>query len=193
MREIKKMSSFDDISKYGSLTIILLSILSIFLSGIFFGATYYIMDITEDAFRDSDCVIENNVFVDSCQDLWELSIYPFFALKELLVWFSFFFIFALVLGMMILGYRAGKSPVLLGLLVVFVIVLTYISIEVSNIYRTMLETDIFRTMMLEFTIYNRVMLYFPWFIFFVSLMSVLLSLVNYQRTKTNSPTEELNY
>jgi len=187
------MSSFDDISKYGSLTIILLSILSIFLSGIFFGATYYIMDITEDAFRDSDCVIENNVFVDSCQDLWELSIYPFFALKELLVWFSFFFIFALVLGMMILGYRAGKSPVLLGLLVVFVIVLTYISIEVSNIYRTMLETDIFRTMMLEFTIYNRVMLYFPWFIFFVSLMSVLLSLVNYQRTKTNSPTEELNY
>jgi len=48
-------------------------------------------------------------------------------------------------------------------------------------------------MMIEFTVYNRVMLYFPWFVFFVGLMSVLLSIVNYQRTKTNNPREELNY
>jgi hypothetical protein len=185
--------SFDDIATYGSLTVVILSILAIFVSGIFFGATYYIMDLTEDSFRNSDCVINNNLYVDSCQDLWELSVYPFFALKEILVWFSFFFIFALVLGLLILGYKAGKSPVLLGLLITFITVLTYIGIEVSNVYRTMLETDIFREMMIEFTVYNRVMLYFPWFVFFIGLMSVLLSIVNYQRTKTNNPREELNY
>lgn len=184
---------FDNVENKGSFAIIIMSILAIFLSGIFFGATYYVMDVTEDAFRSSDCVIENNVYVDSCQELWELSVYPFFALKDLLVWFSFFFIFALTLGMLILGYKAGKSPVLMGLLLVFVTVLTYAAIEISNIYRTMLETDIFRTMMTDFTVYNKIMLNFPWFVFIVSLLSVLLSLVNYQRTKVNSGQEDLNY
>jgi hypothetical protein len=184
---------FDFISERGSLTIVILSILAIFISGIFFGITYYVMDLTEDVFRSSDCVIENNVFVDSCQELWDLSVYPFFALKDILIWFSYFFIFALVLGLLILGYKSGKSPVLLGLLITFVTVLTYIGIEVSNIYRTMLETDIFREMMVEFTVYNRVMLYFPWFVFFVGLMSVLLSIVNYQRIKPNDSAEQLNY
>lgn len=182
-----------DVASRGSLYVIIMSIMAIFLSGIFFGATYYVLDTVEDAFRASDCTISNNVYVDSCQDLWELSLYPFFALKELLIWFSFFFIFALTLGMLVLGYKSGKSPVLLGLLIVFVIVLTYGSIEISNIYRTMLETDIFRTMMLQFTVYNKIMMNFPWFIFVVSLLSVLLSIVNYQRTKVNSSEDELNY
>jgi hypothetical protein len=57
----------------------------------------------------------------------------------------------------------------------------------------MLETPLFRTMMLEFTIYNKVMLYFPWFTFFVGLMAVLLSLANFKRVKVNSSTEDLNY
>ena len=185
--------AFDDIATKGSLTVVILSILAIFLSGIFFGATYYVMDTVEDAFRASDCTIENNVYVDSCQELWELSLYPFLALKELLVWASFFFLFALTLGMLVLGYKAGKSPVLLGLLIMFVIVMTYGAIEISNIYRTMLETDIFRTMMVNFTVYNKVMMNFPWYIFIVSLMSVMLSLVNFQRTRTNNPQEELDY
>ncbi|MFW6130121.1 MAG: hypothetical protein ACOC56_02980 [Atribacterota bacterium] len=183
---------FDDVQNKGSFTIIIMSILAIFVSGIFFGATYYIMDVTEDAFENSNCEIKNNVYVDSCQELWELSVYPFFALKELLIWFSFFFIFALSLGMLILGYKSGKNPVLIGLLMVFVVVLTYGAIEISNIYRTMLENDIFRTMMTDFTVYNKIMLNFPWFIFIVSLLSVLLSIVNYQRTKVNLA-EELDY
>jgi len=188
-------NSFDDLTTYGSLAVIILSVLSIFVSGLFFGITYFVLDTTETAFLSTDCVIVDNVFVGSCQELWALSIYPFFALKDLLIWFSYFFIFALVLGMLILGYKSGKSPVLLGLLVTFVTVLTYGAIELSNIYRTMLEIDLFRTMMTDFTVYNRIMLNFPWFIFFVSLMAVLLSIVNYQRTKINSYSSkgELNY
>ena len=185
--------AFDDIASKGSLTVVILSILAIFLSGIFFGATYYVMDQVDTAFRATDCEISNNVYVDSCQELWELSLYPFLALKELLIWASFFFIFALTLGMLILGYKAGKSPILLGLLIIFVIVMTYGAIEISNIYRTMLETEIFRTMMTNFTVYNKIMMNFPWYIFIVSLMSVMLSLVNFQRSKVNSPTEELDY
>lgn len=184
----------DDIKEYGGITLVILSILAIFASGIFFGITYYIMDVTNDGFIANDCPIENNIYVSSCQDLWELSVYPFLALREILIWFSFFFIFALVLGMLIVGYQSGKSPVLMGVLVTFVIVLTYLGIEISNIYRTMLEVVAFRDIMLPFTVYNKIMLSFPWFCFFVGLLSVMLSIVNYQRTSVNRATrEDLNY
>ena len=185
--------ALDNIKQYGSITLVIISILAIFISGIFFGATYYVMDITEDAFRTTDCVIENNVYVGSCQDLWSLSVYPFFALKDILIWFSFFFIFALVLGMLIVGYQSGKSPVLLGVLLTFVVVLTYLGILISNVFRTMLENDLFRTMMTDFTVYTKVMLNLPWFVFFVGLLSVMLSVVNYQKVSVNKDNELGNF
>lgn len=184
---------FANLKQQGSLTVVLLAIISIFISGIFFGITYFVMDITETQFRAMDCDIPNNVYVSSCQELWELSVYPFFALKELLIWFSYFFIFAMTLGLLVLGYRAGKNPTLLGLLVIFVIVLTYVGIEVSNIFRTMLENDMMRAMLVEFPVYNKIMLYFPWYTFFVGMMAVALSIVNYQRIRPNLAQEELDY
>ena len=186
-------NSLDNIKQYGSIALIMTSLLMIFSSGIFFGITYYVMEVTETAFQSSDCVIEGNLYVESCQDLWGLSVYPFLSLREILVWFSFFFIFALVLGMLIVGYQSGKSPVLLGVLMVFIVVITYIGIEISNIYRTMLDNVLFREMMIEFTVYNKVMLSFPWFCFFVGLLSVLLSIVNYQKVFVNEEKGLMNY
>lgn len=183
----------DDIKQYGSITLIIVSLFAILVSGLFFGITYYVMDTTNDAFQTTDCVIENNVYVDSCQDLWELSVYPFLALKELLIWFSFFFIFALAFGILVIGYQSGKSPVLLGVLVTFVMVITYVGIELSNIYRTMLENDVFRAMMLDFTVYNKIILNFPWFTFFIGLLAVTLSVVNFQKTIVNEDKEILDY
>jgi hypothetical protein len=183
----------DSIKNYGPIGVIIVSIFAILISGIFFGATYYVFDNIETSFENTNCVIENNVFVENCQDLWDLSIYPFLALRELLIWFSFFFIFALVISILILGYQSGNSPVLMGFLVVMVAVLTYISVEVSNIYRTLLDNELFRTMMTDFSVYNKIMLYFPWFIFIVSLFSLIMGIVNWQKTRVNTPTEDLNY
>ena len=95
--------------------------------------------------------------------------------------------------MLVVGYQSGKSPVLLGFLIVFVLVMTYLGIEISNIYRTMLETDIFRVMMTDFTVYNKIILNFPWFTFFVGLLSVMLSVVNYQKVYVNEDKEALSY
>lgn len=185
--------SFDEVGRYGSIAVIILSFFSIFLSGIFFGGTYYVLEIVDTAFQNTDCVIKNNVFVESCQDLWALSIYPVLAMKEMLVWMSFFFIFAVVLGMLVLGYKSGKSPALLGLLIVFIIAFTYLGIEISNIYRTLLENVVFYDMMVEFPVYNLVMLKFHWFVFITSLASLMMALANFQRVKTNSVSEELDY
>ncbi len=183
----------DNVQQYGSIGLLIVSMIAIFMSGIFLGIMHYTMDVTEDAFRNVDCTIENNVYVGNCQDLWDLAVYPFFALKDIFVWFSFFFIFALTLSMLVVGYQSGKSPVLLGVLIFFVIIFTYFGIEISNVYRTMLENDLFRSMMVNFTVYNKIMLNLPWYNFIVGLFSVILSVVNFQKIQSNTPTSELDY
>jgi len=183
----------DNIQEYSSIGLIIVSIFAIFVSGLFFGISYFIMDVTHDAFLETDCVIDNNLYVESCQDLWELSLYPFLELREILVWFSFFFVFALILGMLIAGYQSGSSPVMLGVLVLFNIVITYGAIEISNLYITMLEIPAFMQIMIPFDVYNQLLIYFPWVIFFVSLSSVILGVVNYQKVVVNKRDERLNF
>lgn len=186
--------TLDDLWQYGSLIMIVVSIIFIALSGVLFGFTYYTMGVVQTSFEANDCVIENNILVGSCQDLWGMSVYPFLNLKDILIWFSFFFIFSLVIGMLLFGYQSGKSPILMGLLIVFVMVITYLGIEMSNMYRTMLENDLLRSMMTEFTVYNQIMLNFPYFCFIIGLFAVMLSIVNYQRTKVNqTSSSDLTY
>jgi len=187
------LEPFDDLTTKGSLAVITLSILAILISGLFFGLTYYVMDNVETTFQNTHCTIQNNVYVDNCQDLWGLSIYPFLGLRSIFIWANFFFIFALSLGLLVLGYKSGKSPILLGLLVLFTSVLTYIGIEISNIYRSLIEIDIIRDAMIPFTVYNNIMLRFPWFVFIITLLSVMLGIVNFQRTRPNNSNEVLDY
>lgn len=183
-----------DLREYGSVGAIIFSMLAIFLSGLFFGVTYYVMDITESSFQSFDCTIDGNIYFETCQEMFSLSIYPFLALREILVWFSYFFIFALVAGLLVLGYQSGKSPALIAVLLIAIIAITYVSIEMSNIYRTMLGNPTFVTIMSPFNVYNMIMLYFPWFMFFISAFSLILSMVNYQKAPVNEVSAEvLNY
>lgn len=183
-----------DLREYGSIGAIVFSMFAIFISGLFFGVTYYVMELTEDSLLSLDCEIYDNVYFDNCQDMFSMSIYPFLALREILVWFSYFFIFALVIGLLVLGYQSGKSPALMGLLVVAIVVITYLSIELSNVYRVMLENPIFVAIMNPFNVYNNIMIYLPWFMFFVSAFSLLLSIVNYQKPSVNQiNSTDLNY
>lgn len=182
-----------DLEKKGVYLSVFISIIVIFVSGLFFGVTYFVMDTTHDTFLTTDCVINDNVFVDSCQDLFGLALYPFLAMKSILIWSSFFFMFGLVFSLLILGYRSGSSPVMLGVMVVFIAGMTYFAILLGNIYRSLVDVAIFRDMMVPFTVYNKIMLNFPWFIFFVGLFAVVLGVVNFQKTSINTPEGELNY
>lgn len=175
-----------DIRDKGGIVIIALSMLMIFSSGIFFGISYFVLESVEDGFLGDDCVIDNNYYVDSCQELWELAVYPFTSLRYVLIYGSYFFLFGQVLAMLVLGYRSGKSPALMGIMTVAIAFFTYASIILSNIYRRMIEVAIFREIMIPFTVYNRIMVNFPWFIFIISLSSVVLAIVNWQRVKVNS-------
>ena len=183
----------DNLQNKNSIVILVISIAAIFLSGLFFGVTYLLMDSVQEGFEANDCVISNNAYVDSCQDLWSIALYPILGMKNILVWFSYFFIFALVLGLLVLCYRSGTSPALMGVVLVSTIVVTYIGIEMSNIYRMMLNNPTFFEMMVNFTIYNKIMLNFPWFVAFVGLASMGLGMVNLQRSRVNTSDSDLDY
>jgi hypothetical protein len=185
--------SFEEYKDRGIVTVILLSVISVAISGLWFGFLYFTLDSVHTAFLSTDCVIENNTLVSSCQELFALALYPFLMLKDILVWVSFFFIFALVLGMLALGYRSGKSPVLMGYMAVIVIAMSYLSIHIANVYRDLLANEVFRDMMVEFTVYNQIMLNFPWFVFIVTLMATFLGIANFQKSSVNKDTDDLNY
>lgn len=172
--------------KKGGMIALIVSILVIFLSGIFFAGTYMIFEKIDLQLHDVNCEIQDNVYFSDCQDLLELSIYPFLGLRSILVWFSYAFIFALVIGLLVMGYKSGRSPALIGCLILSTLVFAYIGIEMSNIYRTMLENPIFFDMMTPFAIYNKIILNFHWFIGIIGLISSGISIVNYQKVKPNS-------
>lgn len=182
-------------AKFNGVVLLAVSILFMILAGGFFGGTYYVVEKLDDGLRTVDCTIDGNVYVSSCQELFTMTLYPVLAIRSVLVWLSYLMIFLMVVGLLIVGYQNGKSPVMIGLMIVFLVFLVYGSIELANGYRVLLENDIFRDMMTPFTVYNRIMLNLPWFTFIVSLLSTGLSIVNFQRNIVNTKvtSEELDY
>lgn len=183
----------NEIVSKGGIFVLVVSFIFIAISGLFFAGTYFIMDNVNTAFLTADCDIANNSIVSGCQELWEISLYPFLALKEVLIWASFISIFALVSGLLVFGYQSGTRPTLLGFLVIVEILFTYGSIHIGNIYRTLIENSVVRGMLADFTVYNKIMLNFPWFVFIVSLFSLALGVVNWQRSNVNTSSDTLNY
>jgi len=186
------MLDLTNIDSKNSIMVIAVAMLMIFMSGIFFGVSYYVMEAAEAGFEANDCVINNNVYVDSCKELWELTVLPFLALRYIIVYASYFFIFGQVFAMLVIGYRSGKSPAMAGFLILIIAFFTYASILLSNVYRTMLSVPAFYDIMTPFLVYNKIMIYFPWFMFIISLSSVMLAIVNWQRTRVNSISDQ-NY
>ena len=157
----------------------------IIASGLALGLVGYFMELTDTALQGVTCIIPNNSLVSNCQELFGLSIYPFLALRSLFIWISYFAIFFSVIGILVAGYSSGTSPVMMGVMTVLDMIMVYLSIWVSNIYRTLLENDIVRYAVADYNVYNRVMLYLPWFFFIVSIFAIFISIVNYQKTKVN--------
>ncbi len=190
---IKMFEALENSKRYGSMVFIAVALIFIMVSGVFFGMTYYIMDVTQNGLETANCTIDNNALVSNCQELFAYSFYPVLQLRSILIWFSYFFIFGLVISILVVGYKSGSSPVLMGVNVLFTILFTYGGIELTNAYRLFVANDIIRSMMTPFVVYNRIMLGFPWFIFMVCLAALGLGIVNFQKAAVNEDPDINNY
>ncbi len=91
-------------------------------------------------------------------------------------------IFGAVFGLFFMGFRTKKHPSLLVVHILVSIILGYLSIEIANIYRTMLEIPVVTEILLPFGIYNKIMLFFPQFMFFVIFLSGLIGFMGIFRS-----------
>lgn len=184
---------FDINTTKGSMMLIVTGLIMIAISGLVFAGIYFFMDTLQTSLLSTSCTIEGNVFFNDCQGMFTMIVYPFLNLKTIFVYLSYFSIFILTIGMLLIGYQSGTKHSLLGVLILVEIVMVYGAIEISNIYRTLLDNSIIRDAMIPFSLYNTLMLYFPWFVFIISLFSISLGVVNWQRSPVNTAVAELDY
>jgi len=187
------LETLENSKKYGSMVFMAVALIFIFISGIFFAVSYYVMDSTQTALVATNCTLVNNTLVSSCQELFAYSFYPVLQMKSILIWFSYFFIFGLVISILVIGYKSGSSPVLMGINVLFTILFTYGGIEISNIYRMLLDNAFFNSIMIPFVVYNKIMVNFHIFIFIICLAALGLGIVNFQKAAVNEDPNIDNY
>jgi len=189
-----ELSDYFDVSSVkSSMVLVITGIIMIALSGLFFAGMYFFMDTIQTSLLTTNCEITGNALFSDCQGMWSLVVYPFLNLKYILIYLSFFSIFILAIGMLLMGYKSGSNPAFLGIFVLVELLITYGSIHVANIYRLLLNNELIRNAMIPFNVYNTIMLYFPWFVFIISLFALVLGIVNWQKTPVNKASEELNY
>lgn len=176
-----------------SYTLLIISVIAIFLSGLSFGFIHYFLDLIQTALQNVHCTIPGNAYFSTCQGLFGFTVYKVLALKSMLIWMSYLFIFTLVIGLLLLSYKKGKSPVTVGIVFLISIFFTYVSIPISNIYRQIITNPTMYDMVKDFTIYNKIMLNFPWFVGIIAIVSLALSLINFQRSPINTETSDMNY
>ena len=165
----------------------------IFLSGLFMAIAYWVMAAVMTAFESVNCLINDNLYFSTCQEWFAISIYPFLSLNGLLVWISYFYIFGVVFGLFYMGYKMRRHPSLLIVHILFSILVTYLSIEIANVYRVLLANDFLYSILQPFPIYNKIMLYFPAFMFFVVFVSGLIGLLGIWKDKDLESGGNLQY
>lgn len=164
-----------NLSERGKEFIINISVMFIiFISGIIFAISYFVIDKIHTAFLSVDCLIPSNALFSTCQEWFSMALFPILELKSVLIFANYFAIFGLVFGLFFLGFKTKKHPVLLIVHIVSSIIIGYLSIEIGNIYRTLLQNPQMYEILTPLVIYNKIMLYFPQFIFFVVFLSGLI-------------------
>lgn len=158
------------------------AMLIIFGSGLIMALSYYIMVVIENAFKSVDCLIPQNTLVTTCQEWFNLALFPVLNLKYIFVFGNYFLIFGLVFGLFFLGFRSKKHPILFIVHILSSIIFGYLAIEMANIYRTLIANDIIYNILVPFPVYNKIMLYFPQFVFFVIFLSGIIGFMGVFRS-----------
>ncbi len=163
----------------------------IFLSGLFMAISYYVLAAIEAAFLAVDCLIPNNLYVSTCQEWFAISIYPALELRSILLFASYFYIFGIVFGLFYLGFKTRKHPSLFVVHMISSIIFGYMAIEIANVYRSLLQNPLMFEILTPFVIYNKIMLYFPQFMFFVIFLSGIIGLMGIVKGKFNEGVDEI--
>lgn len=200
MGKIKRLNKRGQMGIFSNFTLMILFVVVVFVVGIIAGIIYFDVATIQTSIKTINFTIpiQNNASltnnsITNFQDIMGLVVYPILNIKDALPYLVYFLIFALIIGMAITAYVSSRNPIFFTLHVLFLILITYLSILLSNAYVQLISNQFMNQIMADFVIYNKVMLYLPQIIFFTGLLFGIIAFVNLIKPQTNRSVTGLNY
>lgn len=186
--------------KFDNLLFIVIFLGIVSASGILAGLIYYDMAIIDSTLHtvNFQLPIQNNASVQNItdfQDVLTITVYPVLGLRSSLPYLTYFMVFAFIIALGMVSYITTKNPIFFVVHLLFSILMTYFCIIISNKYAELLSNPFLNSLMVNFTIYNKLMLYLPQIVFFTALVTGAISFVNIVKPASNDPSNVtgLNY
>lgn len=189
-----------DLSIFNNIVVLVMFLVVVSVGGLLAGMIYYDLTIMESTLMtvDFQLPIENNATAISLnlttfQDVLEITIYPILGLKDTLPYLTYFMVFAFIIAIGLMAYLSSKNPAFFVLHLLFTLLITYFCIIISNKYIELMSNTFINSMMLPFTIYNKLMFYLPQVVFFTSLLFSAIAFINLMKPQNNYSVTGLNY
>jgi len=173
-----------------------------FAGGITAGVVYYEMATFESALhtinfqlpiQNNQTIHTQNANITDFQGILNIVAYPILGLKSALPYLTYFMIFAFIIALAVTAYVSSKNPVFFVLHLLFTFLITYFCIILSNSYITLMGNPFMNQLMVNFTIYNKLMFYLPQVVFFTSLLFGAIAFINLIKPQTDYNVTGLNY
>ena len=185
--------------KFDNIVMVVIFVGILFFVGILASISYYSITTLETVLKTVNMSIPVgtngtlNSNLTNFQDIMGLVVYPFTGLRTSLPYLTYFLIFGIIIALGFTAYTSSKNPVFFIVHLLFTILITYFATILSNAYRVLIENPFMNSILIDFAIYNKVMLYFPRIIFFVSLLFGLISFVSVLKPSSSKFDTSLSY
>jgi hypothetical protein len=179
-----------NINIFGGMGKILFGILVV---GLVIGAIIFSMNLLKTELLKINIEFSETAQYSDLQEIFGVYLYPILNITGFLSFLCHLYIVLLIIGFWIMAYQIGTKPVYLGLSVLFLIIVTYFSVLISNFYVDLTESPVVTELVSELTYYHFFMSNFPWFVFLIGLVGILISLINFQKPPTNEIKENELY
>lgn len=171
--------------------LIVIFVVAVFVSGLLAGIIYYDMGILQNTLTTINFQIPNESNITNSNNITDFqgilgaTIYPLLGLRSALPYLTYFMVFGFIIALAITAYASSKNPIFFVVHILITFVVTYFCIILSNVYIKLLQDPFINSIMLQFTIYNLLMVYLPWVVFFTSLLFGAISFVNVMKPQSN--------
>ena len=189
-----------DAGMFNNLTILVIFLVVVSVAGLLAGIVYYDMNIVETTLKTIDFALpiqQNSTGLASnmthFQDIMKIVVYPFLDLKDSLPYLTYFMVFGFIIALGMTAYLSSKNPVFFVLHILFLFLMSYFCIIISNMYIGLMSNPFINNMMINFTIYNKLMFYLPQIVFFTGLLFGTIAFINLIKPQTPGTTGSVQY
>ncbi len=185
--------------KFDNLVVLVIFLAVVSFGGLLAGVMFYQMEILETTLMTVDFQIpgaqngSGEYNVTTFQDILEITAYPILGLRSSLPYLTYFMVFAFIIALGMTAYVTSKNPVFFVVHLLFTLLMTYFCFIIANTYIELLTNPFINSLMINFVIYNKLMLYLPQIVFFSGLIFGIISFVSVMKPQSPDKVNSLQY